>query len=147
MTFLQDATPAERQALLPSSSQSVMPWEKVSQPVFGKLFFPLSRAVGLATASIWNDIINKDCTLSRPSRLGLRFNQPGEQTGMCKSKNKKGEEGEQECEKNRLYLYMHSEVCTNLFQGKSRIKFCKKRIMHEVVDSLFTVLMSSFSPH
>lgn len=146
MTFLQDITPivAERPASLPFSSQCVVPWQKVSQPIFGKLFFQLSRAVGLATASIWNYIINKDA--GQAISPGFTIQPTREWTRTCKSKDKKGEEGEQKSVKNRVYLYMHSEVCTSLFQGKNRLMFCEKKVVCEVDDYFFIVLMSSFSP-
>lgn len=110
MPFLQDVTPivAERPTSLPFSSRSVMPRQKVPQPIFGKLFFQLSRAVGLATASIWNDIINKDA--GQAILPGFMIQPTREWTRTCKSKDKKGE---QESEKNRMYLNMHSEVCSH----------------------------------
>jgi len=65
--------------------------------------------VGLGTASIWNDIINKDYA-GQAISPGFTIQPTREWTGMCKSKDKKVEEGERKSEKQTVCLYIHVEV-------------------------------------
>lgn len=119
MTFLQDITPiaAEQPAIPFSSFLSVMPCmakKGFSAWLWEAVFFLVSRAVGLATASIWNDIINKVCGVQAISP-GFTIQPTREWTGMCKSKDKKGEEGESESVKNSVFVDAFWSVYKEMF--------------------------------